>query len=105
MAILGQHSRGLSNKVTAKKTGPKPKVYVAEYRPLLYQAIIKLIRRHLKHGTKLRDMAVVARFDSDLKKFMPTLDKNKIPYVFYSKQAKEEPVALGVFKAVLADCV
>ena len=26
-AILGQHSRGLSNKVTAKKTGPKPKVY------------------------------------------------------------------------------
>ncbi len=65
------------------------------------QAIIKLIRRHLKHGTKLKDMAVVARFDSDLKKFMPTLDKNKIPYVFYSKQAKEEPVALGVFKAVL----
>ena len=46
-------------------------------------------------------MAVVARFDSDLKKFMPPLDKNKVPYVFYSKQAKEEPVALGVLKAVL----
>ena len=74
---------------------------MAEYRPLLYQAIIKLIRRHRRQGTELRDMAVVARFDSDLKKFMPTLDKNKIPYVFYSKQAKEEPVALGVFKAVL----
>ena len=36
--LIGQHNRGLSNKVTANKTGPKPKVYVAEYRPLLHQA-------------------------------------------------------------------
>lgn len=99
--LLGQHSSRLTNKVTANKKGPEPEVYLAEYRPLLYQAIIKLIRRHLKHGTKLGDMAVVARFDSDLKKLMPTLDKTKVPYVFYSRQAKEEPVALGVFKAVL----
>jgi len=46
-------------------------------------------------------MAVVARFDRDLERLMPTLDKNKVPYAFYSKKTRKEPAILRAFKAIL----
>ena len=49
----------------------------------------------------LNNMAVLARHDKDFEELRNLLTKNKIPYVFYSKDTKDEPEVFNVVKSIL----
>ena len=98
--LIGQISKKDSNKVWTEEPGPKPIIYFNPFLEMHHKTILQLIRRHrnekitIKGKTKkltLNNMAVLARHDKDFEKLRNLLTKNKIPYVFYSKDTKDEP--------------
>ena len=108
--LIGQISKNDSDKVWTEEPGPKPVVYFNSFLDMHHKTILQLIRRHrnekitISGMTKklaLNNMAVLARHDKDFEKLRNLLTKNKIPYVFYSKDSKNDPEVFTVVSAIL----
>jgi DNA helicase II / ATP-dependent DNA helicase PcrA len=108
--LIGQISKKDSDKVWTNELGPKPVVYFNPFLGMHHKTILQQIRRHRNETVKIKDktkkltlnnMAVLARHDKDFEKLRNLLTKNKIPYVFYSKDTMEEPELFKVVKSIL----
>lgn len=89
-------------KMWSQNRGPKPKVIFSYSKNQRVKGILKKIRFHMKKGVPLKEMAILSRFDKDLKYPSEIFVKEKLPHkTFLKDNTKTNPPLIELFLSII----